>query len=91
MIAEGRVQGTLSGIDLKSVTVPPDPEAFLAAEAGSLFVEFDVPTNQIAQGGRSSWGIIFGPNSIHGRLSAIRGTPVSALPRVQNVVVRTVK
>jgi hypothetical protein len=88
MVAEGRVQPTLEGLEAKSVTVPPDPDAFRAARPGSVFVEFDVPAEQLARGGTSRWGIVFGPNSLYGRLAASRGKPVSALPEVINIILR---
>lgn len=70
MAAEGRVQPDLYGKDLKHATMLPDSGAYRAAEAGSVFVEFDVSDAQIAPSGRAGWVIIFGPNSPRGMLAA---------------------
>jgi RHS repeat-associated protein len=91
MVAKGRVQPTLEGIDMKSVTVPPDPDAFRAAKPGTVFAEFDVPAAQLRQGGTAKWGIIFGPNSILGRLARSKGVPVEDLPEAINIVLKLAK
>jgi len=88
MVSQGKVQSnTNNGLDMKHVTVPPDPSAYAAADSGSVFVQFDVPTSQLAQGGKAGWGIVYGPNSIHGRLAAQKGSPVSGMPDACNISV----
>lgn len=87
MAAEGRVQPDLYGKDLKHAALPPDAGAYRAAEAGSVFVEFDVSDTQIAPGGRDGWVIIFGPNSPRGMLAARRGQPLDGMPAAENITV----
>jgi hypothetical protein len=72
----------------KSVSVPPDPGSYQAAAPGSVFVEFDVPTDQLTQGGKSGWGIVYGPESIHGRLAARRGLALPpGMPEARNIII----
>jgi len=67
MAATGRVQPRLStGQEAAHATLPPDPNAYRAAPAGSVFVEFDVDDAQTTSGGTAGWTIIYGPNSIYG-------------------------
>jgi hypothetical protein len=91
MVAEGKVQPTLTGLDAKSVTSPSDPDAYRAAAPGSLFVEFDLSGSQLASGGTAAWFIVFGPNSIFGRLAAKRGVPLDGMPEARNIVIRLTK
>ena len=91
MAAAGRVQPNLDGREMKHVTAPPDPDSFRAAEAGSVFVEFDVDDGQMTVGGRQDWYILYGPNSVHGRNALRNGKPVAELPAVQNVVITETK
>lgn len=72
------------------VAQPSDPNAFNAAKAGSVYVEFDVPSRSITQIG-SGWAKISGPNSIQGRLAAGKGQPVPEMPRVRNILVKETK
>jgi hypothetical protein len=39
------------------------PEAFTAAAKGSVYVEFQVPTNSLLQGGQVNWFKVLGSNS----------------------------
>ena len=87
MARAGCVQPTLKGLDMKHVTAPPDPKAFRAAGAGSLFVEFDVVDAQVSPGGSPGWLIIYGPNSTLGRLDTRKGLAVAALPHVENIAI----
>jgi hypothetical protein len=91
MVADGKVQPTLTGLDAKSVTCPPNPDAYRAADPGSLFEEFDVPASQLAAGGTAAWFIVFGQNSIFGRLAAKRGKPLAGMPEARNIVIRARK
>jgi RHS repeat-associated protein len=92
MVTSGRVQPTLTGLELKSVSQPPNPASYSAANPGSIFVEFDVPTAQLTQGGTSLWQTIFGPNSIHGRLATKRGSNLPpGMPEVKNISITSRK
>lgn len=88
MVAAGKVLPTVEGMDMKHVSLPPDADTYRAAEPGSIFVEFDVIDAQISPGGNEGWVIIFGPNSTLSRLAAQRGLAVTALPRVENIIIR---
>ncbi len=83
----GRMQPTLKGMDMKHVTAPPDSDAFRAAAVGSVFVEFDMVDAQVSPGGNAAWLIVYGPNSVQGRLAAKRGIAVAELPRVENMTI----
>ena len=87
MVATGRMPPTVKGLDMKHVTAPPNSNAFRAAVTGSLFVEFDMVDAQLSPGGNSAWLIVYGPNSVQGRLAINRGLAVSELPRVENVII----
>lgn len=92
MLATGRVQPRLStGQDAAHVTWPPDPDAYRAAPAGSVFVEFDVDDYQTTSGGTAGWTIIYGPNSIYGIIAARRGNPLASMPSAANLVIVAVK
>ncbi len=39
------------------------PNAFIGAAKGSVYVEFEVPTSSLIQGGQSNWYSIIGPNA----------------------------
>ena len=63
MISTGKVQ--MSGDNKVHVANPADINAFeKQAPNGSLYVEFDVPSNTISKGGTDGWGIINGPGSL---------------------------
>ena len=91
MVAAGRVQPTLDGREMKHVTAPPDPGSFWAADAGSVFAEFDVDDAQMTKGGTAEWKIFYGPNSPLGSLAARRGNPLAGMPAVLNLVLVAVK
>jgi hypothetical protein len=87
MVTTGQIQPTVTGLEMKHVTAPPDSSAFSSAPAGSVFVEFDIVDAQVSPGGNAAWLIVYGPNSIQGRLVARRGLAVAGLPRVENVMI----
>lgn len=91
VVTTGRMQPTLDGRELKHVTAPPDRSSFRAADAGSIFVEFDMVDAQVAPGGKQGWFIVYGPYSFHGRNALRNGRTVATLPDVQNVVIREAK
>ena len=90
-VGAGRVQPNLDGREMKHVTAPPDADSFRAADAGSVFVEFDVDDTQMVSGGRQDWFIIYGRNSVHGRNAARKGMLIVEMPAVQNVVIMETK
>ena len=45
-----------------SVTVPPSPTSYIGAPPGSVYVEFNLPSNVLLQGGNPDWFFIPGPN-----------------------------
>ncbi|MBQ5850011.1 MAG: hypothetical protein IIW54_04215, partial [Lachnospiraceae bacterium] len=68
MVASGKVQ--MSGDNKVHVANPADIYAFgKQAPEGSIYVEFDVPSNTISKGGKDGWGIINGPGSLLDRLN----------------------
>jgi hypothetical protein len=80
MVDTGHVQVGAGG--QTSVCQPPDSEAYRRQAApGSVYVEFDVPTEALRSGGRDNWAIIPGPDSIFERLAG----EVLEMPRASNV------
>ena len=91
MVKARRMQPTLDGREMKHVTAPPDPGGFRAADAGSVFAEFDVDDAQVVAGGKQGWYIIYGPKCIYGRKALQKGIIVTEMPAVQNVVITRTK
>jgi hypothetical protein len=90
--ATGQLQPRLStGQDMVHVSLPPDPDAYRAAPAGSVFAEFDVDDAQMTKGGTADWKIFYGPNSPLGVIAARRGSPLAGMPFVSNLVLIAVK
>ena len=85
MVASGKVQ--MSGDNKVHVANPADINAFgKQAPKGSVYVEFDVPSNTISKGGTDGWGIINGPGSLLDRLNAKKGLPrITEMPNVTNI------
>jgi hypothetical protein len=82
MVETGLVQAARSagGKDMTWVTNPPSKSSFRAGVGG--YAEFDVPSSNLAQGGREDWGVVFGPNSLHGKKY---GSPYPGMPPHQNL------
>ena len=91
MVATGRMQPTVKGLDMKHVTIPPDSNAYRATVTGSVFVEFDIIDAQTMPGGNPAGLIVYGPRSVHGRLAINRGLSVAELSRVENIVIMEIK
>lgn len=92
MVTTGRTQPRLTtGQDAVHVTRPSDPGAYRAAPAKSVYAEFDVDDAQMTNGGTAGWAILYGPNSPLGTLAARKGTPLTAMPAVTNLVIIAVK
>ena len=87
MVASGKVQ--MSGDNKVHVANPADINAFgKQAPKGSLYVEFDVPSNTISKGGTDGWGIINGPGSLLDRLNAKKGLPrITEMPNATNITI----
>lgn len=70
------------------VANPADINAFSKqAPKGSVYIEFDVPSNTVFPGGRDGWGIIAGPNSLYDRLNKKKGLPaITEMPRATSIV-----
>ena len=45
------------------VAVPPNPAAYPSARPGSLYAEFDVPSNSLFPASKPQWNVIPGPNA----------------------------
>ena len=85
MAATGRLQPRkTTGQDMVHVTLPPNPNAYRAAPADSVFAEFDVDDAQMTKGGTADWAIFYGPNSPLGILAARRESPLAGMPFVSN-------
>lgn len=85
MVASGKVQ--MSGDNKVHVANPADINAFgKQAPKGSIYVEFDVPSNTISKGGTDGWGIINGPGSLLDRLNTKKGLPrITEMPNATNI------
>ncbi|NRT79266.1 RHS repeat-associated core domain-containing protein [Clostridium beijerinckii] len=88
MVKTGQVQ--MSGDNKVHVANPADIDAFSKqAPKGSIYVEFDVPSNTISQGGTDGWGIINGPGSLLDRLNARKGLPpITEMPKPINIEIK---
>ncbi|HEV2952467.1 MAG TPA: hypothetical protein VG015_00045 [Candidatus Dormibacteraeota bacterium] len=79
MVGSGMVQEGAGGVS--SVANPANVAAYeRQAAAGSRYVEFNVPSSSVRQGGAPGWGIIDGPNSNMARFAAQAGGPVPQFP-----------
>ena len=85
MFASGKVQ--MSGDNKVHVANPADINAFgKQAPKGSIYVEFDVPSNTISKGGADGWGIINGPGSLLDRLYKQKGlSRITEMPNATNI------
>ena len=91
MVKTGKVQ--MSGDNKVHVANPADINAFeKQAPKGSIYVEFDVPSNTISKGGTDGWGIINGPGSLLDRLNAKKGLPrITEMPDATNISIKGIK
>lgn len=87
MISSGKVQ--MSEDNKVHVANPADINAFgKQAPRGSLYVEFDVPSNTISKGGAEGWGIINGPGSLLDRLYERKELPrITEMPNASNITI----
>lgn len=79
----------MSGDNKVHVANSADINAFgKQAPKGSLYVEFDVPSNTMSKGGTDSWGIINEPSSLLDRLNAKKGlSRIIEMPNVTNIAI----
>ncbi|SEA67525.1 hypothetical protein SAMN05192529_14413 [Arachidicoccus rhizosphaerae] len=61
------------------------PGAFNAAAKGSVYVEFQVPTNSLLQGGQANWFKVLGPNSGKAMQGALQKQGGELVPQIQNL------
>jgi hypothetical protein len=80
MTNTGVVQEGAGGVT--NVASPADPTAYMQqAMSGSRYVEFDVPEDSLAQGGKIGWATIRGPNSFWARA----GLALPEMPPALNI------
>ena len=72
------------------VANPADFYAYYKQAAkGSIYVEFDVPSNTIFPGGNEKWGIIAGPGSYNDRINTRKGLPpIKEMPKAINIEIK---
>lgn len=85
MLKTERVQ--LSTDNKVHVANPANIEAFRKqAPNGSVYVEFDVPSDTISVGGKEGWGVVNGPGSLLDRLRQKKGLPeMTEVPKATNI------
>ena len=59
--------------------------AFNAAAKGSVYAEFQVPTNSLLQGGQMNWFKILGPSAKESQRYILQKQGGELLPQVQNL------
>ncbi|NNB95306.1 hypothetical protein HJC10_13805 [Corallococcus exiguus] len=83
MQATGKVQESFTGTTY--VAYPASPEAYMSqAKPGSFYVEFDVPMSTI-KSTQQGWAKIIGPNTLEGRLAALKDLPLPVIPNAENI------
>ncbi|MHA6697867.1 TreTu family toxin [Chryseobacterium sp. A321] len=60
-------------------------DAFTAAARGSVYAEFQVPTNSLLQGGQANWFKVIGPNAGKAMQSALQKQGGQVLPQIKNL------
>jgi RHS repeat-associated protein len=84
MIETGKVQEGDGGMTY--VAHPADPAVYAKQAArGSRYLEFDVPRESVVPAGKEDWAQIPGPDSLYGRLAAMRGLPIPHFPLAVNI------
>jgi hypothetical protein len=61
------------------------PEMWKSATKGSIYVEFDVPTNSLLQGGKAGWFKLIGPNAPKSQLYMLEKQGGQLLPKIKNL------
>ena len=62
-----------------------DFNSFTGAAKGSVYAEFQVPTNSLVQGGKSIWYSILGPSASKSQLFMLQKQGGQLLPQIQNL------
>jgi hypothetical protein len=75
----------LEGAGGKTSVAVGGPNAFTGAAKGSVYVEFEVPTSSLIQGGQSNWHSIIGPNANNAQLYMLQKQGGQLLPQIQNL------
>jgi RHS repeat-associated protein len=84
MVETGMVQEGGGGTTY--VAHPADSTAYgPQAALGSRYIEFDVPRDSVVPAGKTGWAQIPGPDSLYGRLAAMRGLSVRPFPPAVNI------
>ncbi len=83
LTASGLVQESRSGTT--HAAFPADQTAFYTQAAiGSLYIEFDVPRDNVKQT-QHGWAKILGPHTLEARLAATKGQPIPQMPQARNI------
>lgn len=61
------------------------PGAFNAAAKGSVYAEFQIPTNSLLQGGQANWFEVLGPSAKPNQLYLLNKQGGQLLPQIQNL------
>ncbi len=84
MLDTGYVQKPYNA-DQSYVAYPADYYAyFKQASKGSIYVEFDVPTESLKRT-KDIWATIPGPNSMYSKLNIQKGLKPYSFPKVTNI------
>lgn len=75
----------LEGAGGQTFVTTGGPDAFTSAAKGSVYVEFDVPTSSLLQGGQANWFKVIGPNAGRAMQSALVKQGGEFLPQIQNL------
>ncbi|MFN3301340.1 MAG: hypothetical protein ACK41Z_14230, partial [Sediminibacterium sp.] len=83
MLKTGRIQEGGGGMTFFSVNGANDFKG--AAKAGSIYVEFELPTNSLLQGGKDGWLKAIGPNSPKSQQFMLQKQGGEMLPMIKNL------
>lgn len=85
----GRMQEGAGGL---TFAVTSGPQSFLKqAKTGSLYVEFNVSTKSLLQGGKSDWVKTIGPSAPKSQQFMLKKQGGEMLPKVKNIIELQVK
>ena len=82
MLKTGRV---VEGAGGQTFVATGGSGAFNAAPKGSVYVEFQVPTNSLLQGGKSNWFKLIGPNASKSQRFLLEKQGGQILPEAKNI------
>jgi len=75
----------LEGAGGQTFVTKGGPTVFQGAPKGSIYVEFQVPTNSLLQGGKDGWFKILGPNATKSQLYLLEKQGGQLLPPYRNL------